>query len=92
MTKIIYRNTDHNIYFDCVNHADDHDVCTIVSTLVNVLVAECLKSEIAIKTYEPGHVTISAENANEFVSNAFETVNLLLSQVAEEYKSYVKLY
>lgn len=92
MTKILMNIKPDSVYMDCINHANNHDVCTIISTLCNVCVAECIRNGISPKIYEDGHVLIDAVFADKKASEVFEAVALTLSQVAEEHPTYVRIY
>lgn len=92
MTKVIFNIKPDMAYFDCLQHSEDHDVCTIVSTLCNVLVAECMRSGVAPKVYAPGHVCISAEKVDAKCIEVFEAVHTVFAQVEEQHSENVKLY
>lgn len=92
MTKVMCNIRPNSVYFDCLNHAEDHDVCTIISTLCNVAVAECIRNGIAPKVYEPGHVLIDATFTDKGAAEVFESVMLVMSQVEENNPKHVRVY
>ena len=92
MTKIIFNVTDKSVYVDCLQHADNHDVCTIISTLMNVLTAECMRQGKSPAAYEPGHVLIDATFDDISAIEVFNAVYQVLSVVADEHPEHVRLY
>lgn len=93
MTKVILNiNEDGTIYYDCLNHADDHDACIIMSTLSNVLVCAAGRVGHGPIIYEPGHVHIEVDDAPYPTAEIFRTVEVLIEQAAEQYPDYIKIY
>ena len=93
MTKVMMNKDKHNnIMFDCQNHADDYDVCTIVSTLCNVLVESCFRAGGEPTIYNPGHVRIDITKAQEDTVEVFETVFEVMKQAAKQHPDYIKIY
>jgi len=93
MTKAIFQY-DKGLMFDCVNHAGDHDVCTIVSTLCGVLVIACKRFD---KDFEPtiyneGHVRIDVSRADDSLKEVFRTVEAVMKQAAKQHPDYIKIY
>lgn len=80
------------IFFDCESHADNHDACTIMSTLCNVLVDATLATGDNPAIYEPGHVRIDMDYASEKTCHVFQTVWNVMKQAAEQQPDYIKLY
>lgn len=93
MTRLIL-NIDKktNIYFDCENHAEDHDVCTIISTLCNVLVAEMIRIGLSPQIYQEGHVRIEIPEAGYLTAYLFQTVKTVFEEVAEQEPKHVRIY
>ena len=94
MTKAIM-DADHlsrTIMFDCRNHADDHDACTIMATLCNVLVEAAMKTGTMPSTYKPGHVRIDIDCADDRTLYLYETVWAVMKQAADQQPDYIKLY
>ena len=93
MTKVIMNIDEHsNIMFDCINHADDHDVCTIISTLCNVLVEECFAIDKEPTVYNAGHVRIDITEAPYPVVEVFRVVGRQFNRVAIQNPDYIKIY
>lgn len=92
MTKVMMNFDEMSgIFFDCINHADDHDACTIVSTLCNVLVEACFRAGHEPTTYNPGHVRIDMPSTPETLE-VFRTVQFVMTQAAEEHPDFIKIY
>lgn len=79
-------------FFDCENHSGDHDVCTIASTLCNVVVAICLEKGYKIDTYEPGHVCIKGDHCDDQTSTVLRTVLRVFEQVEGQSPRLLKVY
>lgn len=93
MTKVIMMiSKNGTVMFDCLNHSDDHDVCTIVSTLCNVLVEACFQSGHEPTVYNKGHVRIDITEAPYPTLETFRIVDKLLRAVAEQNPDFVKIY
>lgn len=94
MTKAIMDadSLSRNIMFDCQNHAGDHDACTIMATLCNVLVEASFRSGIAPTTYKPGHVRIDISGADDKTLAIFDTVYAVMKQAADQQPDYIKIY
>ena len=80
------------IMFDCQNHAGDHDACTIMATLCNVLVEASFQAGTSPTTYKPGHVRIDIHNADDKTLHVFNTVWSVMKQAADQQSDYIKLY
>ena len=81
-----------SIMFDCSNHADDHDACTIMSTLSNVLVESCLRAGVYPTDYDSGHVRIDIEYADDKTIDTFETVFDVMKQAADQQPDHIRIY
>ena len=93
MTKVIMHIDNYGeIFFDCLNHNSDYDICTIISTLCNVLVVETIRAHWQPKVYEPGHVTIEMSNADEKVAEVFRAVLRVFEDVQEQHPNQIKIY
>ena len=93
MTKVMY-NSDplSGIYYEVLNHADDHDVCTIISTLSKGIVEACLQADYEPTEYSSGHVRIDMPKVDE---KTLYTCNLVYKQilnVARLHPENVKIY
>lgn len=94
MTKVIM-DADHlsrTIMFDCQNHADDHDACTIMSALVNVLVEAAMRAKTSPTAYGKGHVRLDIEGADDNTLYVFDTVFEVMKQAADQHSDYIKIY
>jgi len=93
MTKVIMDiHEDGSIFFDCENHSDDYDVCTIVSTLCNVLVVASNRANFEPTEYKPGHVRIYIPKAEYPLIETFRAVEDTLKEVQKQNPKYVKIY
>ena len=93
MTKVMLRVDDHGAaFYDCMNHSGDHDVCTIMSTLSNVLVAECFRAGYEPTTYNDGHVRIDISRATYPLIEVFRCVEECINRVAEQHPEFIKVY
>lgn len=93
MTKVMI-NADElgGVFYDCMNHAGDHDVCTVMSTLSNVLVEACFNADCEPTIYNPGHVRIDMEQADPATVEIFKVVGKVINKFAKQYPDYVKVY
>lgn len=80
------------IMFDCRNHADDHDACTIISTLTNVLVEASMRAKCSPTAYGKGHVRLDIEGADDKTIYLFETVFEVMRQAADQQSDHIKIY
>ena len=94
MTEVMYDVHDLGLMFDCTNHADDHDVCTIVSTLCNVLVEACMRFDNNFEPtiYEKGHVRIDLYMTDDTLIEIFDTVMGVIKQVEIQNPEHIKIY
>lgn len=92
MTKVIMNIENGNIMFDCANHSDDHDACTIISTLCNVLVEATYRVGREPTIYNTGHVRIDLFKADEQTIYLFRTVYAVIEHAARQNPEYIKLY
>lgn len=93
MTKVIMHiNKSGDIMFDCQNHAEDHDACTIMSTLCNVLVEATFMASNEPTIYNPGHVRIDITNADYPTLEVFRTVMNVIKQAAAQHPDFIKIY
>ena len=92
MTKVMMSIDDiSGIFFDCQNHAEDHDACTIMSSLCNVLVAECFRKGKEPTIYNPGHVRIDMPYSND-TFEVFAAVEEAMRQAAHQLPDHIKIY
>lgn len=92
MTKVMMNMDEINgIFFDCDNHAGDHDACVIMSTLCNALVEECFREGYEPTTYNKGHVRIDmpfSKKAYDF----FSTIEAVMRQSEAQYPEHIRMY
>ena len=93
MTKVLM-NADvvSGVYYDCFNHADDHDACTIMSTLSGVLALECFEAGYEPTVYNEGHVRIDMPSVDEKTVHVFQVVYKAIQQAARQYPDNIKIY
>ena len=94
MTKVIISIADNGgaFFFDCENHSDDHDVCTIASTLCNVIVSWCMERGYRIDDYKPGHVRITGDDCDKATDALLRTILRVFEQVQEQNPAFIKVY
>ena len=93
MTKVMLRVDEHGAaFYDCLNHSGDHDVCTIMSALSNVLVAETFRAGYEPTIYNKGHVRIDVPKATYPLIEVFRCVEECISHVAEQNPDNLKVY
>lgn len=93
MTKAILTiDESSNLMFDCIHHADDHDSCTIMSTLCNVLVQRVLDMGDEPTVYNKGHVRIDISNADQETMTVFRTVYKQMEQAAKQAPDFIRIY
>ena len=94
MTKVMFDVQDYGLMFDCMNHSADHDVCTIISTLCNVLVEACQRFDNDFKptAYGKGHVRIDLKFTDDNIMAVFNAVMGVMYQLQSQNPKYVKIY
>lgn len=80
------------IMFDCQSHADDHDACTIISALTNVLVEASMRAKASPTAYGKGHVRLDISGADDKTIYLFETVLEVMKQAADQQPDYIRIY
>lgn len=92
MTKVMMSIDNANgIFFDCINHAEDHDACTIVSALCNVLVAECFRQNKEPTIYNKGHVRIDMPYSDA-AFEVFAAVEEAMRQASMQNPEHIRIY
>lgn len=93
MTKAILTiDESSNLMFDCIQHADDHDACTIMSALCNVLVVRCFDVDREPTVYNKGHVRIDIANADKETITVFQTVYKAMQQAGKLSPGFIRIY
>lgn len=92
MTKVMM-NIDEisGMYYECIEHSGDHDVCTIASTLSNVLVEECFIAGHEPTIYNSGHVRIDMPYSQQAYA-VFRAVEGVFHQLARQHPENIKIY
>ena len=92
MTKVMINVDELNgIYYEAMTHAEDHDACTIVSTLSNVLAEECFIEGNEPTIYNKGHVRIDMPYSKE-AHTVLRAVEGVLRQAANQLPEHIKIY
>lgn len=93
MTKVMIRTGDYgSAFYDCLNHAGDHDACIIMSTLSNVLVEACYRADKEPTEYSEGHVRIDLSKADYPTIEVFRAVEGVIEQAARQYPEHIQIY
>lgn len=93
MTKTIFNYSNNgDIMFDCINHAEDHDACTIMSTLCNVLVEASYRAGSEPTVYNKGHVRIDLYHADYPIAEVFRTVEAVMRHAEEQDPDHIRIY
>lgn len=94
MTKVLIRveEDDSRLYFECVEHSGDRDMCMRVSALCNVLVLRCRKRGYDVDVYEPGRVRIEISRADPATCAVVRALSDVFCALEEEYPDKVKVY
>lgn len=88
MTTARLTINDNEIQYDCINHADNHDVCLIMSTLSNVLVITAIEAGYTPDLYQCGHVKLTLPLTAVEICRIVYNVML---QVMEQNEGYVRV-
>lgn len=94
MTKVMMRADKEkgSIFFDCMNHAGDREVCIMCSTLCNVLGAAVTRASTGDIISTDGHVQFNIEKRNYALLEVFEAVMDTFKEVEKEHPDKVKIY
>lgn len=93
MSKVIITiEGDGNIYFEVVNHSENYDVCTIVSTLCNVMIKAMERHKFPVLTQEEGHVRIIVNHADDALVELTKTIRDTFYEVEDQHPYFVKVY
>lgn len=93
MTKILLIVNEElaNIYCEVLDHSEDHDTCTIVSTLTNVMIAEAMRAGVEPRLNGPS-VKIIIDDADEKTLEVFQVVKQVLKEAEKQNKRHMKMY
>lgn len=92
MTKVMM-NIDEisGMYYEVMNHAEDHDACTIASTLSNVIVEQCFIEGHEPTIYNKGHVRVDMPYSKDAYT-VFRAVEGVMRQAARQHPDHIKIY
>lgn len=92
MTKV-FMNIDEisGMYYESINHAGDNAVCTIVSTLSNVIVEQCFIEGHEPTIYNKGHVRVDMPYSKD-AQTVFRAVEGVMRQAAHQHPEHIKIY
>jgi len=91
MTRVTITIDKGICYLDCIEHSEDHDVCTIVSSVLNVILMS-YPDDYEPEIYEPGHVRIMDNNASEETKAVFKAAKRTLQALAMQEPKYIKVF
>ena len=92
MTKVMISIDEiSGMYYECINHAGDHDVCTIASTLSNVIVEQCFIEGHEPTIYNKGHVRVDMPYSMQAYA-VFRAVEGVFNQAARQHPENIKIY
>lgn len=92
MTKVMINIDDiSGMYYEAMTHADDHDACTIVSTLSNVIVEQCFIEGHEPTIYNKGHVRVDMPYSKDAYT-VFRAVEGVMQQAARQHPDHIKIY
>ena len=93
MTKVILRiEKDNSIMFDCMNHSEDYNVCTIISTLCGVLGVAADRADCEPTIYNDGHCRFDIPKAQDDTIEVFDCVMDAMRQAAHQHPGHIKIY
>lgn len=99
MTKVMCKinnddtKMDGSIFFDCMNHAGNREVCIMCSTLCNVLQAACERAKVGDIMESEAHMQISVDKiADGALLEVFASVMEVFKGVAEQFPDMCKVY
>ena len=93
MTNIVFNvDADKNIFFDALYHSGEHDTCTIVSSISNVLTAAALRAGHQPVIYEAGHVRIEIPEAKPETIEVFLAAEDCFRSLEKDRPQYVKIF
>lgn len=91
MTQVTISIDRDTCYLDILEHAGNHDVCTIVSTVANVILMH-YPNDFEPEIWQPGHVRIMDCHANEETKAVFRAAKKTLQGLALQEPGYIVVY
>lgn len=94
MTKVMCKidKDEQNIFFDCMNHAGDREVCIMCSTICNVLIAACESAKVDKIMTTDAHVQICIDKADEALASVFEAAMEVFQDIQYQFPDSCKVY
>lgn len=90
MTTVTISHSWFSAFLNVEGHAGDHDVCTIISTITN-MVAAALPEGVEPDIYEDGHVMIKRDAAERRVIAVTEVAETMFKELEAEYPEHIKV-
>lgn len=93
MTKVQLSITreDGPLWFDCIGHAGDREVCGMISTLLNFLVLYMQDRGVTPTIYEKGHLQFDMYMSNVHVNRVFRNVKKTMEALELQYPDNIKV-
>ena len=93
MTKISLSITreDGPLWFDCVGHAGNREVCGMISTILNFLVVYMAERGHAPSVYEPGHLQFDLYMSDLHINRVFRAVVTTLQELENQHPDNIKI-
>lgn len=93
MTRVIFHVGGGSAYIDINMHSGDHDVCTMISTIANVIICGTEeRGNIVTKVYEPGHVRMCGEHIDTHDMHILEAARTALECIEDEHPEHIRIY
>lgn len=90
MTTVTINHSWFSAFLDVEGHAGDHDLCTIISTIAN-MVAASLPEGVEPDIYTDGRVMIKRDVAERRVIAVMEVAEMLFKELEEEFPDKIKV-
>lgn len=84
-----------SIFFDCRDHAEDREICAMVSTICNMLIVACKRFDIEPKEISEGdiaHVCFDIPEAPEPLMLMFKSARDCFCELEDQFPFRVKVY
>lgn len=90
MTTITISHSWFSAFMDVKGHAGDHDVCTAISTITNMVVA-ALPEGVEPDIYEEGHVMVKRDVAERRVIEVTAVAEKMFKELEEQHPGCLKV-